>query len=130
MLIKEIIGKLVKEDASLKALPNYTVEGFIKEKYNEFSKEDINLLTVNVQLIPKFSKDVARDAVINYYFDSKTNELIVNSAVDMNKSLEQIMNPLMMKPMDIVVAIDDCSAKKEGKKVTLMPKLNACNVVL
>lgn len=40
------------------------------------------------------------------------------------------MASLMMKPMDIVVSIDDCCAKKEGKKVVLMPKLNACNVVL
>lgn len=36
----------------------------------------------------------------------------------------------MMKPMDIVVIIDDCSAKKEGKRVTLMPKLSACNVIV
>lgn len=88
MLIKEIIGKLVKEDQSLKAVPNYVIEGFIKEKYIEFSKEDVNLMTVNVQLVPKFTKDLNRETVINYYTDSKTNELVVTSLVDMNKSLE------------------------------------------
>jgi hypothetical protein len=35
-----------------------------------------------------------------------------------------------MKPMDIVLCLDNCSSKKVGKEVTLMPKIQAVNVVL
>ena len=35
-----------------------------------------------------------------------------------------------MKPMDIVLYLDNCSTKKIGKEVTLMPKIQAVNVVL
>ena len=35
-----------------------------------------------------------------------------------------------MKPMDIVIGLDNCSAKKMGKEVTIMPKLQAVNVIL
>ncbi len=35
-----------------------------------------------------------------------------------------------MKPMDVVLYIDNCSSKKMGKEVTIMPKIQAVNVVL
>jgi len=56
MLIKEVIGKLVKDDTSIKSIPNYKVNGFIQEKYNDFCKEDITNLTVNVEIVPKFGE--------------------------------------------------------------------------
>ena len=64
MLIKEIIGKLVKEDPSIKSLPQYKTNGFIQEKYNNFSKEDITQLTVNVELVPKFGAGVRPEAIV------------------------------------------------------------------
>jgi hypothetical protein len=40
------------------------------------------------------------------------------------------MNDVQMKPMDVVLYIDNCSSKKMGKEVTIMPKIQAVNVVL
>ena len=56
MLMKEVIGKIVKEDNSIKAVPQYKVDGFISEKYNDYCKEDITSLSINVELIPKFGE--------------------------------------------------------------------------
>jgi hypothetical protein len=56
MLLKEIIGKVVKEDASIKSVPQYKVNGFIQEKYNDFCKEDITCLTISVEIVPKFGE--------------------------------------------------------------------------
>jgi len=33
------------------------------------------------------------------------------------------MNTVQMKPLDVVLYIDNCSTKKLGKEVTIMPKL-------
>jgi len=40
-LIRETLAKQVKEDATIKSLPQYKVNGFLNEKYNNFSKDDI-----------------------------------------------------------------------------------------
>ena len=64
MLIKETIGKIVKEDPSIKSLPQYKTNGFIQEKYNNYSKEDITQLTVNVELIPKFGEGIRPEAIV------------------------------------------------------------------
>lgn len=35
-----------------------------------------------------------------------------------------------MKTLDLVVYVDSCSSKKAGKEVTIIPKLQAVNVVV
>lgn len=88
MLVQEIIAKLVKNDDTLKTVPNYEIQGFVKEKYVDQSGEDITMMYVNVLLVPKFTKSISQDTICNFYLDSKTNELVVNSGIDMSKSLD------------------------------------------
>ena len=86
MLIKEIIGKQVKEDPSIKSLPQYKTNGFIQEKYNNFSKEDITQLTVNVEIVPKFSEGIRPEAVVVVTQNAET--FTCESIVDSTKSIE------------------------------------------
>ena len=65
MLIKEVIGKLVKEDPSIKSLPQFKTNGFIQEKFNNFSKEDITQLTVNVELVPRFKDELRAESLFS-----------------------------------------------------------------
>lgn len=39
---------------SLKSIPQFKVAGFMQEKYNDFCKEDIMSLTIDVEIAPKF----------------------------------------------------------------------------
>ena len=129
MLIKEIIGKLVKEDPSIKSLPLFKTNGFIQEKFNNFNKEDITQLTVNVELVPKFKDELRTEALISLQYDADNNP-VCTSLVDPSKSIEQIMNLVQMKPLDLVLYLDNCSTKKQGKEVFIIPKLQAVNVIL
>jgi hypothetical protein len=54
LLLKAVIGQLVKNDPSLKSIPQCKVAGFLQEKYNDFCKEDIMSLTIDVEIAPKF----------------------------------------------------------------------------
>jgi hypothetical protein len=65
-----------------------------------------------------------------HYIDKNSSEVICSSVVDGSKTITQIMSEVQMKPMDIVLYIDNCSSKKMGKEVTVMPKLQAVNIVL
>ena len=35
-----------------------------------------------------------------------------------------------MKTLDLVVYLDNCSTKKQGKEVSILPKLQAANVII
>jgi hypothetical protein len=35
-----------------------------------------------------------------------------------------------MKTLDLVVYLDNCSTKKQGKEVSILPKLQAVNVII
>jgi|LauGreSBDMM110SN_4_FD.fasta_scaffold306356_1 hypothetical protein len=90
MLIKEIIGQQVKEHSSIKSLPQHKTNGFIQEKYNNFSKEDITQLTVNVEIVPKFSDGLRKEAV--FVVTSNADGYNYETVVDSSKSIESIMN--------------------------------------
>ena len=90
MLIKEIIGKQVKDDPSIKSLPQYKTNGFIQEKYNNFSKEDITQLTINVELVPKFTDGLRPESV--FVVKPELDGFTFDTIVDPSKSIESIMS--------------------------------------
>lgn len=108
----------------------YQTTGFTKRDYDKFYKEDLVKMTFAFDLAQAKdnSQPIAILAVENPH--ATDGELQIKDVYEQCKTLGDVLSTLQMKRVDLVIGIDSCCAKKDGRSVQLMPKLRIHQAIL
>lgn len=108
----------------------YSVTGFTKRDYDKFYKEDLTKMsfTFDVAQAKENTQPITVLSVENPH--ATEGDLVIKDVYESCKTLGDALDALCMKQADLVIGIDSCCVKKEGRQVQIMPKLKVYQAIL
>ena len=141
MLLQHVIAQQVANEfigsPSGKDKITVKVQGSIDSKYDDSKGVDVTKMKLAVDCLPLYS-DSQRITVVSVQ-DCQGNategemqgEMIGCDDVGASvKTIQELLNTIRLKNLDLFIAIDSCCTKKTGRELLVMPKFKIVQAVL